>query len=63
MDTDAKIEPILFPSGSIASGKLSLDVHGALKRIDDAGELDERPVAHQLHDAPRIASHGGIDDA
>jgi hypothetical protein len=37
-----------------------LDVGGALDRLDDARELGQEPVAHELHDAPAAPADLGL---
>ncbi len=39
-----------------------LPIDGAIDRIDDAGELDQQAIAHQLDDAPAVALDHGPQD-
>ena len=39
-----------------------LDFDGACHRIDDAGELDQRPVAHELDDAAMVSFDQRFDE-
>jgi hypothetical protein len=38
-----------------------LDFDGTLHGLDDAGELDQRAVAHQLDDAAAMRGDLGVD--
>ena len=57
--------PRLIPIRSVmlaavdGSPHVGLDRHGALDRVDHAGELHQRPVADQLEDAPAVFCDGG----
>ena len=51
IDADAKPDPLRFGRALVAIGHSALDHGSALDGIDDAGELDQRAVAHQLDHA------------
>ena len=51
IDADAKPDLPRFGGALIAIGHPALDHGSTLDGIDDAGELDERTVAHELDDA------------
>ena len=52
---------VLGQLGALA-GHRALDLHGARHRVDDAGELDQRAVAHELDDAAVMFGDHRIDD-
>src|SRR5215813_14126523 len=39
-----------------------LDLDGAAQRVDDAGELDQQPVTHGLHQATATLDDLGLED-
>ena len=61
IDADAKPDLLCFGRALIAVGHPALDRGGALDGIDDAGELDERAVAHELDDAAMELLDRGVD--
>jgi len=62
IDANAKFDALVFRHILVALGHATLDRHGAFDRVHDAGELDQRAVAHQLDDAPSMLSDGWIDE-
>lgn len=62
MEADAEVKPVPFGRGGVAQGERALDIDGALQRADDAGELGELAVAHQLDRAPGVARDRRVDD-
>ena len=48
--------------GGLGLGDGPLDAHGAVKRVDDAGELDQQPVAERFDHAPAILRRQRLDD-
>jgi hypothetical protein len=45
-----------------AAGDGVLDSDGAFDGVDDAGEIDERPVANQFHDAAVVRLYRRIEE-
>jgi hypothetical protein len=41
--------------------QLLLHLHRAADRGDDAGELHQRPIAHELHDATAVLGHTWLE--
>jgi hypothetical protein len=60
IDTDAKLDAAFLGDTAIALGERTLDFDRAAHRIDDAGELDQQPVAGGLDDAPAMRGDLGI---
>ena len=46
----------------VALGHLALHLDRAAHRVDDAGELDEQPVAGGLDDAAAVLGDLGVDE-
>ena len=46
----------------LALGHAPLDEHGAAHRVDNARELDEGAVAHELDDAALVLGDQGLDE-
>ena len=46
----------------LALGHALLDEHGAAHRVDDARELDQGAVAHELDDAPLVLGEERLDE-
>jgi hypothetical protein len=46
----------------VALGHAALNVDGAADRVQHAGELDQKAVAHDLEDAPVVARDGRIEE-
>jgi hypothetical protein len=63
IDADAKFDALVFRHVLVALGHAALNRHGAFDRVHDAGELDQRAVAHQFDDAPSILSDGRINES
>ena len=63
-EVDAYAQLKEWPSTGIflACGHRSLDFDGASYRIDNAGELNQRAIAHQLDDASAMLAETGIDE-
>jgi hypothetical protein len=55
VDADAKLDPSPGGHRGVAHGHLALYVNRAAHRVDDAGELDEDPIAGGFDDAGRDA--------
>ena len=60
VDADAELDPPLRRHVGVALGHRPLDLDGAAHRIDDAGKLDEQPVAGGLDDAAPMLLDLGI---
>ena len=60
--SDPQLEPLFFGKIGVAIRHRSLNVGRALHRVDDAGELDQHPIAHQLDDASMMLRDRGVDD-
>src|SRR6516165_10534419 len=60
IDADAKLDTPLDRHIGVAPSYRLLDLDGAPHRIDDAGELDEQPVAGRLDDAASVFLDLGI---
>ena len=56
VDADSEYDSLI-----LARGHGVLDGDGAVDGIDDAGELDQEPVAHRLDDAPVVLGDFGIE--
>ena len=54
IDADAKLDPPVGRLLDVAQRHLALHVDGAAHRVDDAGELDEQPVAGDPDDAAAV---------
>jgi hypothetical protein len=54
IDADAELDAALFRDTVIAQCHRALQRDSAAHRIDDAGELDEEPVAGRFDDPPAI---------
>ena len=50
IDADAELDAPSWRNVLVALGHAALDYGSAAQCVDDAGELDQRPVAHQLDD-------------
>jgi hypothetical protein len=61
VDPDAKLDGLPGIAPGVAFGHRALDFNRAAHRVDDAGELDQGAVAHQLDDAPVVLGNRGID--
>ena len=61
IDADAKPDLLCCSHSLIALGHLALDRGSTLDRVDDAGELDERTVAHEFDDAAMERFNRGVD--
>jgi hypothetical protein len=62
MDTDPQMQLVPLADGGVARTEAALDLDRALQCLDDARELDQRAVAHQLDRAPRVALDCRVDD-
>ncbi len=60
--SDPQLDPLCLGNIGVPIRHRSLNVGRALDRIDDAGELDQHPIAHELDDAPMMLRDLGIDD-
>ncbi len=61
VDPDAENNAPIFGLVGIAFRHAQLNFGGAAHRIDDAGELDQHPVAHELDDTAVVLCDLGID--
>ena len=61
MDADAKFDAAIGRHAGVAFDHRVLNLDGAAHGVDNAAELDERPVAGALHDAPVVHGDGGVD--
>src|ERR1700674_1022750 len=61
MDADAKLDAALGGDAGIALDHTILNLKGAAHGINDAAELDERPVAGSLHHAPVMHRDDWVD--
>jgi hypothetical protein len=62
VDSYPKLDPFVFGAAGIVLANRFLDLDRAGDGIDRAGELDERPVAHQLDHATRMRGDRRVDD-
>ena len=58
---DAQLDAAGIGGGPIVNGHGALDGGGAFDGIDDAGEFDQRAVAHELDDAAMEACYRRVD--
>ena len=61
IDADAKPDLLCFGDALIAVGHSALDHGSTLDGVDDAGELDQRAIAHELDDAAVELFDRGVD--
>jgi hypothetical protein len=61
IDPDAEIDAAILAQAGVALGHAALNFDGAAHRVDDAGELDEQPVARGLDDAPLVLGDLAVD--
>ena len=61
MNADAEFDSTFGRQARIALDHGVLDFDSAAHGVDNAAELDERPVAGALNDAPIVHGDGGID--
>jgi hypothetical protein len=61
VDADPEHDPPLGWDLCLPLGHAPLHGHGAGDRVDHRGELDQRPVAHQLDDPALVLGQQGID--
>ena len=61
VDADAKDDPPVHVDARVEREHRALDRHRAAYGIDDAGELNQQPVACGLDDPAVMAGDGGID--
>ena len=62
VDADAERDAPILGYLGVALGHAALDGDRAIDRVDDARELDQRAVAHQLDDAPAVVRDLGVDE-
>jgi hypothetical protein len=61
MDADAQLDPLGFGNTGIATSHRLLRFGRTAQCIDDAGELDEEPVAGRLDQPPAMRSDRRVD--
>ena len=61
MDADAKLDLAIRRSVTVPAGNLALDLDRAAERIDNAGELDEEPVAGGLDQPAAMRGNCPVD--
>ncbi|MEZ5865581.1 MAG: hypothetical protein R3D25_16485 [Geminicoccaceae bacterium] len=61
IDADAEPEALALGQMALARLEVALDGDGAIHGTDDARELDQRAVAHQLDDVAAMRLHGRLD--
>ncbi len=61
MDADTQLDAMVCRTVITTIGGLTLDLDCAAERIDDAGELDEQPVAGRLDQPPAMRSDCRVD--
>ena len=61
MDADPKFDALVRRDPSVALDHRPLDFNGAVHRVDDTPELDNRAIAGALDDAPVMHGDGRID--
>jgi hypothetical protein len=61
MNADAKLDPLRFRNTGIAAGHRLLRFGHTAERIDDAGELGEKPVAGGLNHPAAMRSDRRVD--
>src|SRR4029079_13085225 len=61
VDADAKRDPLLWRHAGVAIRHPALYVDRATHRIDDAGELEQQPVACRLDDAAAVFRNLRVD--
>jgi hypothetical protein len=57
------LEPVVLAIRTVTGVELALDVHGALKRVDNTAKFRERAIAHQLDGTSGVPGDGWVDDA
>ena len=62
MNADAKLDATIFRYACIAFDHGVLHLDGAAHRVDDAAELDERPIAGALDDATVMHGDRRVDE-
>ena len=50
IDADAHVDALVLGKACVSLRHAALDVDGAFDRVDDARELGQKPIAHQLED-------------
>src|SRR5262249_45937223 len=61
IDTDAKLDALLVRDRGITVGHAGLHLGRAAQRIDDAGKLDQEPVACRLDEPAVVRGDSRID--
>ena len=61
MNADAKLDTTFRRQAGVALDHAGLHLEGATHRVDDALELDDRPVPGALDDAAVMDRDGGVD--
>ncbi len=60
IDADAKLDAALHEDGVVAQCHLALQPDRAAHRVDDAGKLDQQPVAGGLDDVAAMLGDFGV---
>ena len=61
MDADPKFDALVGRDPSVALDHRPLDFNGAVHRVDDTPELDDRAVAGALDDPAMVDGDGRVD--
>ncbi len=61
IDADAHVDALVLGKACVSLRHPALDVDGALDRVDNARELGEKPVAHQLEDCAAMGRDRRLD--
>ena len=61
IDADAHVDALVLGKAFVPLRHAALDVGGAFDRVDDAGELGQKPIAHQLEDCAAMGRDRRLD--
>jgi hypothetical protein len=62
MDADAELDTLVRRDTRVAFDHGDLDFDRAAHGVDHAAELDDRPIASALNDAPMVEGDRGVDE-
>ncbi len=62
IDADADVDPTVFGQARVAFRHAALQHDRALDGVDDAAELGQQPVAHQLEDPAAVPADFGFEE-